>query len=150
MFNTILMIYLSDTIHLNFIKDIKMKTITSSHSLQSKLWIALLVSVVGLSACSNEVEETPDSSMDTTEATAVGTEPSDTEVGMDTDPSETTTNMGMADADSPMDPPDTNTTDTMTDSTTTDEMTDGAITSDTTMVDEENTSFNQDPVESAQ
>ena len=144
------MVYLNDTIYLNFIKDIKMKTITSSHSLQSKLWIALLVSVVGLSACSNEVEETPDNTMDTTEATAVEKGPTDTEVGTDTAPSETITNMGMADADSPMDPPDTNTTDTMADSTTTDEMMDGAITSDTTMVDEENTSFNQDPVESAQ
>ena len=62
-------------VYLNFIKDIKMKTTISSHSLQSKLWMALLVSVVGLSACSNEVEETPDSTMDTTEATAaeVGT-----------------------------------------------------------------------------
>lgn len=128
------MVYLNDTIYLNFIKDIKMKTITSSHSLQSKLWIALLVSVVGLSACSNEVEETPDNTMDTTEATAVEKGPTDTEVGTDTAPSETITNMGMADADS----------------TTTDEMMDGAITSDTTMVDEENTSFNQDPVESAQ
>lgn len=144
------MVYLNDTIYLNFIKDIKMKTITSSHSLQSKLWIALLVSVVGLSACSNEVEETPDNTMDTTEATAVEKGPTDTEVGTDTAPSETITNMGMADTDSPMDPPDTNTTDTMADSTTTDEMMDGAITSDTTMVDEENTSFNQDPVESAQ
>ena len=144
------MVYLNDTIYLNFIKDIKMKTITSSHSLQSKLWIALLVSVVGLSACSNEVEETPDNTMDTTEATAVEKGPTDTEVGTDKAPSETITNMGMADADSPMDPPDTNTTDTMADSTTTDEMMDGAITSDTTMVDEENTSFNQDPVESAQ
>ncbi|MGP9544567.1 hypothetical protein ACT3QR_06095 [Psychrobacter sp. AOP7-B1-25] len=125
-----------------------MKTTTSSHSLQSKLWIALLVSVVGLSACSNEVEETPDNTMDTTEATAVGTEPMDTEVGTDTAMSETTTD--MAETDSPMEPAGTATNDTMTDSTTTDEMTDGAVTSDTTMVDEENTSFNQDPVESAQ
>lgn len=137
-------------VYLNFIKDIKMKTITSSHSLQSKLWIALLVSVMGLSACSNEVEETPDNTMDTTEATAVEKGPTDTEVGTDTALSETTTDMGMAETASPMDPAGTATTDTMTDSTTTDEMTDGAITSDTTMVDEENTSFNQDPVESAQ
>jgi protein involved in sex pheromone biosynthesis len=144
------MVYLNDTIYLNFIKDIKMKTITSSHSLQSKLWIALLVSVVGLSACSNEVEETPDNTMNTTEATAVEKGPTDTEVGTDTALSETTTDMGMAETASPMDPAGTATTDTMTDSTTTDEMTDGAITSDTTMVDEENTSFNQDPVESAQ
>lgn len=136
------------TIYSNFIKDTKMKTTTSSHSLQSKLWIALLVSVVGLSACSNEVEETPDNTMDTTEATAVGTEPMDTEVGTDTAMSETTTD--MAETDSPMEPAGTATNDTMTDSTTTDEMTDGAVTSDTTMVDEENTSFNQDPVESAQ
>lgn len=130
-------------VYLNFIKDIKMKTIISSHSLQSKLWMALLVSVVGLSACSNEVEETPDSTMDTTEATAA-------EVGTDTTTGETTTDMDMANTNSPMDPAGTATTDTMMDSTTTDEMMDGSVTSDTTMVDEDNTSFNQDPVESAQ
>lgn len=130
-------------VYLNFIKDIKMKTTISSHSLQSKLWMALLVSVVGLSACSNEVEETPDSTMDTTEATAA-------EVGTDSTMGETTTNMDMADTNSPMDPAGTATTDTMMDSTTTDEMMDGSVTSDTTMVDEDNTSFNQDPVESAQ
>ncbi|MGP5549040.1 hypothetical protein [Psychrobacter alimentarius] len=101
-----------------------MKTITSNHALQSKLWIALLVSFVGLSACSNEVEETTDSTMDTTEAT-----------------SEKTTDMGMTDTESPMDPAGT---------ATTDEMTDGSVIGDSTMVDEENTSFNQDPVESAQ
>ncbi|WP_201595217.1 hypothetical protein [Psychrobacter vallis] len=127
-----------------------MKTITSNHAFQSKLWIALLVSVVALSACSNEVEETPDSTMDTTEATAVGTEPTDTEVGTDTTTGETTTDMGMANTDSTMDPAGTATTDTMTDSTITDEMTDGSVISDTTMVDENNTSFNQDPVESTQ
>ena len=137
------MVYLNDTIYLNFIKDIKMKTTISSHSLQSKLWMALLVSVVGLSACSNEVEETPDSTMDTTEATAA-------EVGTDSTMGETTTDMDMADTNSPMDPAGTATTDTMMDSTTTDEMMDGSVTSDTTMVDEDNTSFNQDPVESAQ
>ncbi|KTF08483.1 secreted protein [marine sediment metagenome] len=130
-------------VYLNFIKDIKMKTTISSHSLQSKLWMALLVSVVGLSACSNEVEETPDSTMDTTEATAA-------EVGTDSTMGETTTDMDMADTNSPMDPAGTATTDTMMDSTTTDEMMDGSVTSDTTMVDEDNTSFNQDPVESAQ
>lgn len=130
-------------VYLNFIKDIKMKTTISSHSLQSKLWMALLVSVVGLSACSNEVEETPDSTMDTTEATAA-------EVGTDSTMGETTTDMNMADTNSPMDPAGTATTDTMMDSTTTDEMMDGSVTSDTTMVDEDNTSFNQDPVESAQ
>ncbi|WP_186474485.1 hypothetical protein [Psychrobacter sp. KCTC 72983] len=120
-----------------------MKTTISSHSLQSKLWMALLVSVVGLSACSNEVEETPDSTMDTTEATTA-------EVGTDSTMGETTTDMDMADTNSPMDPAGTATTDTMMDSTTTDEMMDGSVTSDTTMVDEDNTSFNQDPVESAQ
>ena len=130
-------------VYLNFIKDIKMKTTISSHSLQSKLWMALLVSVVGLSACSNEVEETPDSTMDTTEATAA-------EVGTDSTMGETTTDMDMADTNSPMDPAGTATTDTRMDSTTTDEMMDGSVTSDTTMVDEDNTSFNQDPVESAQ
>ena len=130
-------------VYLNFIKDIKMKTTISSHSLQSKLWMALLVSVVGLSACSNEVEETPDSTMDTTEATAA-------EVGTDSTMGETTIDMDMADTNSPMDPAGTATTDTMMDSTTTDEMMDGSVTSDTTMVDEDNTSFNQDPVESAQ
>ena len=130
-------------VYLNFIKDIKMKTTISSHSLQSKLWMALLVSVVGLSACSNEVEETPDSTMDTNEATAA-------EVGTDSTMGETTTDMDMADTNSPMDPAGTATTDTMMDSTTTDEMMDGSVTSDTTMVDEDNTSFNQDPVESAQ
>ena len=130
-------------VYLNFIKDIKMKTTISSHSLQSKLWMALLVSVVGLSACSNEVEETPDSTMDTTEATAA-------EVGTDSTMGETTTDMDMADTNSPMDPAGTATTDTMMDSTTTDEMMEGSATSDTTMVDEDNTSFNQDPVESAQ
>lgn len=134
------MVYLN---FINFIKDIKMKTTISSHSLQSKLWMALLVSVVGLSACSNEVEETPDSTMDTTEATAA-------EVGTDSTMGETTTDMDMADTNSPMDPAGTATTDTMMDSTTTDEMMDGSVTSDTTMVDEDNTSFNQDPVESAQ
>ena len=127
-----------------------MKKITSNHSLQSKLWIALLVSAVGLSACSNEVEEKP-ASTNTTEAASVETGPTDTEVGMDnTTTGETTTDMGMANTDSPMDPAGTATTDTMTDSTITDEMTEGSVTSDTTMVDQNNTSFNQDPVESAQ
>jgi len=118
-------------IYLNFVKDVKMKKITSDHALQSKLWIALLVSTVGLSACSNEVEETPDSTVDTTI-------------------NETTTDMDMVDTDSAMDPAVTETTSAVTDSTTSDEMADGSITSDTTMVDEDNTSFNQDPEESTQ
>ncbi len=148
------MVYLSATIYLNLIKDIKMKKITSNHSLQSKLWIALLVSAVGLSACSNEVEEKP-ASTNTTEAASVETGPTDTEVGTDTAMGETTNDMGMADADSPMDPADTTTTGTegtgtMTDNTVTDEMTDGSVIGDSTMVDEENTSFNQTPPESAQ
>ena len=68
---------------------------------------------------------------------------------------ETTNDMGMADADSPMDPADTTTTGTegtgtMTDNTVTDEMTDGSVIGDSTMVDEENTSFNQTPPESVQ
>ncbi|AMT96908.1 MULTISPECIES: hypothetical protein [Psychrobacter] len=129
-----------------------MKKLTSNHSLQSKLWIALLVSAVGLSACSNEVEEKP-ASTNTTEAASVETGPTDTEVGTDTAMGETTNDMGMA--DSPMDPADTTTTGTegtgtMTDNTVTDEMTDGSVIGDSTMVDEENTSFNQTPPESAQ
>lgn len=148
------MVYLSATIYLNLIKDIKMKKITSNRSLQSKLWIALLVSAVGLSACSNEVEEKP-ASTNTTEAASVETGPTDTEVGTDTAMGETTNDMGMADADSPMDPADTTTTGTegtgtMTDNTVTDEMTDGSVIGDSTMVDEENTSFNQTPPESVQ
>ncbi|MGP5515450.1 hypothetical protein [Psychrobacter alimentarius] len=131
-----------------------MKKITSNHSLQSKLWITLLVSAVGLSACSNEVEEKP-ASTNTTEASSVETGPTDTEVGTDTAMGETTNDTGMADADSPMDPADTTTTGTegtgtMTDNTVTDEMTDGSVIGDSTMVDEENTSFNQTPPESAQ
>ena len=136
-----------------------MKKITSNHSLQSKLWIALLVSAVGLSACSNEVEEKP-ASTNTTEAASVETGPTDTEVGTDTAMGETTNDTDMADADSPMDPADTTTTGTegtgtegtgtMTDNTVTDEMTDGSVIGDSTMVDEENTSFNQTPPESAQ
>jgi len=118
-------------IHLDFIKDIKMKKTTSNHALQSKLWIVLLVSTMGLSACSNEVEETPDNTVETT-------------VG------ETTTDMDMANTDSAMDPAVTETTGAVTDSTTSDEMADGSITSDTTMVDEDNTSFNQDPEENTQ
>ena len=148
------MVCLSATIYLNLIKDIKMKKITSNRSLQSKLWIALLVSAVGLSACSNEVEEKP-ASTNTTEAASVETGPTDTEVGTDTAMGETTNDMGMADADSPMDPADTTTTGTegtgtMTDNTVTDEMTDGSVIGDSTMVDEENTSFNQTPPESVQ
>ena len=131
-----------------------MKKITSNRSLQSKLWIALLVSAVGLSACSNEVEEKP-ASTNTTEASSVETGPTDTEVGTDTAMGETTNDTGMADADSPMDPADTTTTGTegtgtMTDNTVTDEMTDGSVIGDSTMVDEENTSFNQTPPESVQ
>ena len=131
-----------------------MKKITSNHSFQSKLWITLLVSAVGLSACSNEVEEKP-ASTNTTEASSVETGPTDTEVGTDTAMGETTNDTGMADADSPMDPADTTTTGTegtgtMTDNTVTDEMTDGSVIGDSTMVDEENTSFNQTPPESAQ
>jgi hypothetical protein len=57
--------------------------------------------------------------------------------------------MGMADADSPMDPAGTTTTDT-TDTTVTDEMTDGSVIGDTTMVDGQNTSFNKTPTESDQ
>lgn len=148
------MVYLSATIYLNLIKDIKMKKITSNRSLQSKLWIALLVSAVGLSACSNEVEEKP-ASTNTTEAASVETGPTDTEVGTDTAMGETTNDTDMADADSPMDPADTTMTGTegtgtMTDNTVTDEMTDGSVIGDSTMVDEENTSFNQTPPESAQ
>lgn len=148
------MVCLSATIYLNLIKDIKMKKITSNRSLQSKLWIALLVSAVGLSACSNEVEEKP-ASTNTTEAASVETGPTDTEVGTDTAMGETTNDTGMADADSPMDPADTTTTGTegtgtMTDNTVTDEMTDGSVIGDSTMVDEENTSFNQTPPESVQ
>lgn len=135
-------------VYLNFIKDIKMKKITSNHSFQSKLWIALLVSAVGLSACSNEVEEKP-ASTDTTEAASVETGPTGTEVGTDTAMGETTNDMGMADADSPMDPAGTTTTDT-TDTTVTDEMTDGSVIGDTTMVDGQNTSFNKTPTESDQ
>lgn len=131
-----------------------MKKITSNRSLQSKLWIALLVSAVGLSACSNEVEEKP-ASTNTTEAASVETGPTDTEVGTDTAMGETTNDTDMADADSPMDPADTTMTGTegtgtMTDNTVTDEMTDGSVIGDSTMVDEENTSFNQTPPESAQ
>ncbi|WP_199506714.1 MULTISPECIES: hypothetical protein [unclassified Psychrobacter] len=120
-----------------------MKTIISNHALKNKLWIALLVGAVGLSACSNEVEETPDSTVDTTEATAVGTEPANTEVEKDITMSETTTttNIDTTGTDSPMDPAGT---------ATTDEMTDGSVIGDSTMVDEDNTSFNQDPVESTQ
>ena len=148
------MVYLSATIYLNLIKDIKMKKITSNRSLQSKLWIALLVSAVGLSACSNEVEEKP-ASTNTTEAASVETGPTDTEVGTDTAMGETTNDTDMADADSAMDPADTTMTGTegtgtMTDNTVTDEMTDGSVIGDSTMVDEENTSFNQTPPESAQ
>ncbi|MGP5119432.1 hypothetical protein ACTXJF_05105 [Psychrobacter alimentarius] len=129
-----------------------MKKITSNRSLQSKLWIALLVSAVGLSACSNEVEEKP-ASTNTTEAASVETGPTDTEVGTDTAMGETTNDTGMA--DSPMDPANTTTTGTegtgtMTDNTVTDEMTDGSVIGDSTMVDEENTSFNQTPPESVQ
>lgn len=131
-----------------------MKKITSNRSLQSKLWIALLVSAVGLSACSNEVEEKP-ASTNTTEAASVETGPTDTEVGTDTAMGETTNDTDMADADSAMDPADTTMTGTegtgtMTDNTVTDEMTDGSVIGDSTMVDEENTSFNQTPPESAQ
>lgn len=106
------MVYLNATIYLNFIKDIKMNKIISNHSLQSKLWITLLVSAMGLSACSNEVEEKP-ASTNTTEAESV----------------------------------ETGTTDTA-DNTVIDEMTDGSVIGDSTMVDENNTSFNQKPTES--
>ncbi|WP_201510035.1 hypothetical protein [Psychrobacter alimentarius] len=44
-----------------------MKTIASNNPLRSKLWLALLVGAVSISACSNEVEETPDSTMEPTE-----------------------------------------------------------------------------------
>lgn len=51
-----------------------MKTIASNNPLRSKLWLALLVGAVSISACSNEVEETPDSTMEPTE-TVDTTEP---------------------------------------------------------------------------
>lgn len=41
-------------------KDIKMKISLASNMLQNKLWIALLASVIGLSACSNEREDATD------------------------------------------------------------------------------------------
>lgn len=63
-----------------------MKTIASKNSLRSKLWLALLVGAVSISACSNEVEETPDNTMEPTE-TVDTTEPvgaSDTMASTDT------------------------------------------------------------------
>lgn len=63
-----------------------MKTIASKNPLRSKLWLALLVGAVSISACSNEVEETPDNTMDPTE-TVDTTEPvgaSDTMASTDT------------------------------------------------------------------
>ncbi len=63
-----------------------MKTIALKKPLRSKLWLALLVGAVSISACSNEVEETPDNTMEPTE-TVDTTEPvgaSDTMASTDT------------------------------------------------------------------
>ena len=121
-----------------------MQKTTFKKSLQSKLWLALLVSAVGLSACSNEVEETPDNTIDTTEAAPVETGPTGTEIGDDTavgetiPMDETTTDTGMVSTDSPIDPAGTGTAttgtmsdETMTDGAMTDGMADGTVMEDT-------------------
>lgn len=135
----------------------KMKKITSSHPLKSKLWLALIVGAVSISACSNEVEETPNNTMEPTEtvdttdtvgatdtmgtADTMGTtESMPMETGQGTDTSMT----APTDMEEPvMDPAGTG---TMTDSAGNT----GSVTGDTTMIDEENTSFNQQPQESTQ
>ncbi len=48
-----------------------MKKLILSQSLQSKLWIALLASCIGLSACSGETEEMPNASTSETESSEV-------------------------------------------------------------------------------
>ena len=53
-------------------KDIKMKKLVLTKSLQSKLWIVFMVSFFGLSACSSETEE-PATDTESSEMTPVQT-----------------------------------------------------------------------------
>lgn len=135
----------------------KMKNTTSSHPLKSKLWLALIVGAVSISACSNEVEETPNNTMEPTETVdttdTVGatdtmgtTETMPAEAGQGTDTSMT----APMDMEEPVMDPNTNMGTPDTTMGTGGATTDGSVTGDTTMVDEENTSFNQQPAESAQ
>lgn len=64
-------------VYLNYNKDVKMKKLVLTKSLQSKLLIVLLVSFVGLSACNSEIEE-PTTNTESSEMTPVQTE-NDTE-----------------------------------------------------------------------
>ena len=57
----------------NYDKDIKMKTLVLTKSLQGRLWIVFLVSFVGLSACSNETEEPAINTEESSEMTPVQT-----------------------------------------------------------------------------
>lgn len=59
-----------------------MKNTISSNPLKSKLWLALLVGAVSISACSNEVEEAPADTMEATETTT--TESTDTMASTET------------------------------------------------------------------
>lgn len=57
----------------NYDKDIKMKTLVLTKSLQGRLWIVFLVSFVGLSACNSETEEPAINTEESSEMTPVQT-----------------------------------------------------------------------------
>lgn len=60
-------------VYLTYNKDIKMKKLIMTHSLQSKLLIVFLLSFIGLNACSSETEE-PTTDTESSEMTSVQTE----------------------------------------------------------------------------
>ncbi|OLF36204.1 MULTISPECIES: hypothetical protein [unclassified Psychrobacter] len=61
-----------------------MKNSVLNRTFQNKLWVAVLVSLIGLSACSNETEEKADTNnTETSEMTPVQTD-SDTEASVNT------------------------------------------------------------------
>ncbi|WP_299185145.1 hypothetical protein [uncultured Psychrobacter sp.] len=66
-----------------------MKNSVLNRTFQNKLWVAVLVSLIGLSACSNEVDEKADTNhTESSEMTPVQTD-SDTETNVSTSTDET-------------------------------------------------------------
>ncbi len=55
-------------VYLNYNKDNKMKNLVIRKTLQNKLWIAVLASLIGLSACNNEREDTTNANTGSTTA----------------------------------------------------------------------------------
>lgn len=56
----------------NYNKDIKMKNSAMKKTFQNKLWVAVLASLIGLSACSNDREDTADTNPETATTDASG------------------------------------------------------------------------------